>query len=101
MVEKVGGSQVTLSAVNPQTNSLAKPDGSRSIRIYEKVVGHGEAAPTGVDQMRLRDVVTAGRITLPYASADLCKTAYLALQYVNGAGEAGPVSVIVPASIAA
>ncbi|MEA2711373.1 MAG: hypothetical protein QOF78_3974 [Phycisphaerales bacterium] len=101
VVEKVGGAQVVLKALNPETDSIAKPEGVKTIRIYEKIVGHNEAAPSGVDQMSLADVVTAGRITRAYNSADLCKTAYLALQYVNSAGEAGPVSVIVPASIAA
>jgi hypothetical protein len=101
VVEKVGGSQIVVKAINPETDSVAKPEGAKTIRIFEKIVAHNEPAPTGIDQMQLADVVTAGRITRSYGSADLCKTAYLAMLYVNSAGEAGPVSVIVPASIAA
>ncbi|MEA2709609.1 MAG: hypothetical protein QOF78_2210, partial [Phycisphaerales bacterium] len=90
-----------VKAVNPETDSVAKPAGAKTIRIFEKIVAHNEPAPSGIDQMQLADVVTSGRITRTYGSADLCKTAYLAMQYVNSANEAGPVSVIVPASIAA
>ena len=46
--------------VNFATQSVGKPAGCRSIRIYEKVVGHDGTPPTGVDQMSLRDVVTTG-----------------------------------------
>ncbi|MEA2707911.1 MAG: hypothetical protein QOF78_512, partial [Phycisphaerales bacterium] len=86
VVEKVGGAQVVLKVLNPETDSVAKPDGVKIIRIYEKVVAHNEPAPGGVDQMSLVDVVTSGRVVRPYPTSDLCKTAFLATQYVNSAG---------------
>jgi hypothetical protein len=101
VVEKVGGAQVVLKVTNPETDSVAKPDGVKAIRVFEKVVAHDQTAPEGIDQMTLVDVATNGRITRTFSSADLCKRAYYAFQYVNSAGEAGPVSVIIPASIAA
>ena len=100
-VEKVGGSQVVLRVVNGETGKASKPEGARGIQVFEKVVAHNEPAPSGIDQMTLVEVASSGRITRDYDTADLCKTAYYAFRYTNVKGEAGPVSVIIPASIAA
>jgi hypothetical protein len=100
VIEKVGGAQVVLKITNPE-GSITKPAGTRAIQVFEKVLAHGQTPPTHVAEMNLVDVATSGRITRTFGPEDLCKTAYFGFRYVNAKGEAGPMSVIIPASIAA
>jgi hypothetical protein len=100
-VEDIEGLTQTLRVVNTETGKRAKPEGVAALEMRLKVVGHGETAPTDVEQLDFAGVSTTTKIVREFDGADQCKTAYWAFRYLNTRGEAGPWSAITPATIAA
>ena len=58
-------------------------------------------APSGVDQLALKDVNSSTKVIQEFNSADAGKNAYYAFRWVNTRGQRGPWSDITSVTIAA
>ena len=76
--------------------SRAKPAGVAACEVWGMV---GTTPPAGPEAMHLLAVDRSAPYLQEYASADAGKTGYYALRWVNSAGEHGPWSATVSATI--
>jgi hypothetical protein len=83
------------------TNKVAKPFGVDGSEIWMKIVPAGDPAPISPSDLAFAGFATHSKVTREFSAADVGKTAYYRLRYVNTKGQTGPWGNQVGATIAA
>jgi hypothetical protein len=97
-----GGRTVRIR-INDETtpNKKAKPPGYEGSAIYTYVPTNGEPPPASFEDWRFEGLATRSSFDINYRPGDVTKTAYIAANWLNPKGDAGPACTPISVQIAA